>query len=186
MKKILMVALLGVGFSGLANAGAYVGASVNANQSDASIPEAKVSSGDSVGLGLKLGYSHSFGNVYLAGEYSYSSTAGKIDVTDQSLANMKIKGEVESSKSLNLKVGYAVTPGVTLYGVYGRGSADMKWSSGAYETISSFDTQTMGAGLIYDIGKSVSVTGELRQLSNVNGTADLDVRTVDAGVMYRF
>lgn len=187
MKKLLATAAFATLMAaGVANAGVYVSGNGSYNQGDASIDGTSVSGKSEFGVGAGLGYDHSFGKVYVAGELAMQNKGGELEVTDNADPSLVMKGNIENSRSFNVKLGYEVSPGVTLYGKYGRGNADMKWSmDGMSETV-NFDTQTMGAGVMYSLGKSLAITGEYRQLSNTKGTGDLKAQSFDAGLMYRF
>lgn len=186
MKKTIIAAgVLAATLVGAAHAGVYVGAEGAVNYADMSdTADIKTEGKNDFGLGVVLGYSHNFGNVYAAGEYSFQNKAGEVNMTDGiDRANF----EITNARSLNLKLGYQFSPKITGYGKFGRGSADGELSANGLSYVSgSFDTQTVGAGLMYDVTKNVSLTAEYRQLSNVDGSVDLNVKTFGAGAQFRF
>lgn len=186
MHKTLLASaiLVGLALSGTASAGVYVGGGVNTNYTDVSVPGFTMDGKNNIGVGVVLGYSHNFGNVYTAGELSYQNKSGEYDIDDGT--GNKAKGEMTNAKSFNVKLGYQFSPTMTAYAKFGRGNADNEVSYQGNKETTNFDTKTLGAGLIYSLDKNLAITSEYRQTSNVDGIGDITAKTFDLGVMYKF
>lgn len=188
MRKNLLAlaAVMALGASGAASAGAYVGASVNYNEvTEFDVPDIRSSGDAKTGFGVNIGYSHNFGKVMVAGELAMQTSVGGSKLYDV-VNDFNMKAELENARSLNVKLGYEVAKGVTPYIKMGRGNVDMKLSALGQSSTSNFDTKTIGAGVTYDLGTNLSLVGEYRQLSNLEGDGNLNASSFDAGIMYRF